>query len=66
MPRRSRGRCMGARFTRTRLARPGLISISTSSSRSPRRSAARTTAWPAPCRTSGASDETRWLLIVAR
>lgn len=64
-PRASRGRGTGERFTLARLARPGLISISTSARRSSLTTAARTIARCAPCRTSGASVATRWLEWVA-
>ena len=62
----SRGRGSGARLSRTRLARPGLSSTSTSALPPAPVTAARSTARSAPCRTSGASVATRWLPSVAR
>lgn len=47
-------------------ARPGLSSSSTSCERSPCVTAARITARSAPIRTSGVSEETRWLPSEAR
>ena len=54
-----RGLVTGARLSRARFARPGLISISTRLSRSPEVTAARRIARSAPDRTSGASVATR-------
>ena len=62
----SRGRGIGARFSLTRLARPGLSSISTSVPPWAPLTAARSTARSAPRLTSGASVATRWLPSVAR
>ena len=65
MPSASRGRGSGTRFSRTRLALPWLISISTRLSRSVEVTAARRIARCAPCLISGASVATRWLPNVA-
>ena len=55
----SRARGSGERLTRARLLRPGFSSTSSTAVRPSRTTAARTTAWSAPARTSGASDATR-------
>jgi hypothetical protein len=57
---------IGARFSLTRLARPGLSSISTSELPWAPVTAALSTARCAPCLTSGPSVATRWLPSVAR
>ena len=65
MPSASRGRGSGTRFSRTRFALPGLISISTRLSRSAELTTALRMARCAPCLISGASVATRWLPNVA-
>ena len=59
-------RVSGDRLIRARLARPAVISTSSSSSRSSETTAARTTARSLPRRISGASDATRCEDSVAR
>ena len=61
----SRGLVSGARFSRTRLARPGFSSISTRASLVASCTLARMIACSAPCLISGASCATRWLASVA-
>ena len=58
-PSSSRARGTGDRLIRALFVRPGLICTSSTASRPSRTTAARTTAWSAPNRTSGASPATR-------